>query len=37
MDFFLFSPGGGGGGQPLQTMVLLEEDRLTDDIGVPRV
>ena len=36
IDSFFFSSGGGndaGGGQPLQTCVMLEEDRLTDDIA----
>ena len=33
IDSFLFSSGGEGGGQPLQTLVLLEEDRLTDDLA----
>jgi hypothetical protein len=33
IDSFLFSSGGEGGGQPLQTLVMLEEDRLTDDLA----
>jgi hypothetical protein len=42
IDSFFFSSGGeksgssggsGGGGQPLQTFVMLEEDRLTDDLA----
>ena len=40
IDSFLFSSGvgssgsnDGGGGQPLQTMIMLEEDRLTDDLA----
>ena len=33
IDSFLFSSGGEGGGQPLQTFVTLEEDRLTDDLA----
>lgn len=36
VDSFFFSSSGGsdsGGGQPLQTSVILEEDRLTDDLS----
>ncbi|KAL9182628.1 hypothetical protein ACHAXT_013280 [Thalassiosira profunda] len=34
VDALLFSSGGdGGGGQPLQTSTLLEEDRLSDDLA----
>lgn len=33
VDSFLFSSGGEGGGQPLQTLVMIEEDRLTDDLA----
>jgi hypothetical protein len=33
IDSFLLSSGGEGGGQPLQTLVMLEEDRLTDDLA----
>lgn len=33
IDSFFFSSGGEGGGIPLMSMILLEEDRLTDDLA----
>ena len=33
IDSFFFSSGGEGGGIPLMSLILLEEDRLTDDLA----
>jgi len=33
IDSFFFSSGGEGGGMPLMSLILLEEDRLTDDLA----